>query len=43
MDKWKIVKSIEDLLDRAVSDLSSNDADWVLIRIKDTIEELLEE
>ena len=43
MDKWEVVEEIEELIDKAVSDLNSDDVDWILKRVKDTVEELLEE
>ena len=43
MNKWKFVEEIGELIDRAISDLDNDDADWVLKIIKDRVEELLED
>ena len=43
MNKWKFVKEIGELIDRMISDLDNDDADWVLKIIKDMVVELLED
>ena len=43
MDRWKIIIEIENLIDRAVNELSNYESDMVLKKIKNIVDDYLKE